>query len=61
MEINKSNLISELNSAIKSIKMKSPGSDMIHNIFFKRIPTRILSDLLKIINKSLETSEVPDK
>ena len=29
MEINKSNVISELNSAIKSLKMKSPGSDMI--------------------------------
>ena len=41
--------------------MKSPGSDMIHNIFFKHIPTKIHSDLLKIINKSWETSEVPDK
>ena len=34
---------------------------MIHNIFFLHIPTRIHSDLLKIINKSWETSEVPDK
>ena len=61
MEINKSIVISELNSAIKSLKMKLPGSDMIHNIFFKHIPTRIHSDLLKMINKSWETSEVPDK
>ena len=61
MEINKSIVISELNSAIKSLKMKSPGLDMVHNIFFKHIPTRIHSDLLKIINKSWETSEVPVK
>ena len=33
MEINKSFLISELNSALKSLKIKLPGSDMIHNIF----------------------------
>ena len=58
MEINKS-FISELNNAIKSLKMKSTGSDMIHNILFKHIPTRIHSDLLKMTNKSWETSQVP--
>ena len=41
--------------------MKSPVSDMIHNIFFNHIPTRIHSNLLKMINKSWEASEVPDK
>ena len=51
MEINKIILVSKLNSATKSLKMKSPGSDMIHNIFFKHIPTKIHSDLLKMINK----------
>ena len=49
-EINKIIIFSKLNSAIKSLKMKSPGSDMIH-IFFKHIPTRIHSDLFKMINK----------
>ena len=50
-----------VNKCMKLVKMKSPGSDMIHSIFFKHIPTRIHSDLLKMLNKSWETFEVSDK
>ena len=41
--------------------MTSPRLDLVHNIFFKQMPNRIINDLLKFFNKSWKNAEVPDK
>jgi hypothetical protein len=50
----------ELNDAIDQMNTKSaPGEDQIHNIYFKRMPEKFKSHIVKFFNLSLEHSIIP--
>jgi exonuclease III len=50
----------ELNNAIDQMNTHSaPGDDQIHNIYFKRMPEKFKSHIVKLFNLSLEYSIIP--
>lgn len=56
---NKNFEMHELKQAIKSLKMTSPGKDMVHNSFFRHLPEKILNMILSIMNNSFNNCYIP--
>lgn len=51
----------EVKKAISMSKNTSPGEDRICNVFLKKAPENILSDLISLYNTSLYSGQIPEK
>ena len=49
----------EVREAIKSLKLNSPGTDMVHNAFLKNLPDHHIQLLTKLFNDSFSQSTMP--
>jgi exonuclease III len=53
--------LEELNDAIDQVNTKSaPGDDNIHNIYFRKMPVKFKSHIVRLFNLSLEHSIIPN-
>lgn len=55
---NKSFTLDELQCGLNSLRSTSPGNDMLHNEMLKRLPLEYKLWMLRIINKSFQSSTI---